>query len=122
MTVEWQHWEDLPPEKEEEIIDRLARAFVKRGLGLMGRMLLESGGPLTSMFAEFYMGIYGPFFDFLEVDEYVALLRNKRNLKKLVKRIEELETEKEKEKKGKPPAKKDEAAKPEEEAAKEGSP
>ncbi len=122
MTVEWQHWQDLPPEKEAEIIDKLARAFVKRGLGLMGRMLLESGGPLTSMFAEFYMGIYGPFFDFLEVDEYVALLRNKRNLKKLVKRIEELEEEKEKEKKkGKPPAKKVEAAKQEEEAAK-GSP
>jgi len=124
MAVEWQHWEDLPPEKEEEIIDRLARAFVKRGLGLMGRMLLESGGPLTSMFAEFYMGIYGPFFDFLEVDEYVALLRNKRNLKKLVKRIEELEEEKEKKGKGKdkPPAKEDEAAKREGEADKKGSP
>jgi len=114
MTVEWQHWEDLPPEKEAEVIDRLARAFVKRGLGLMGRMLLESGGPLTSMFAEFYMGIYGPFFDFLEVDQYVALLRNKRNLKKLVKRIEELEAEKERAEKErkKPPAKKDEAPQP----------
>ncbi|MFH2110825.1 MAG: hypothetical protein ABIJ47_06125 [Candidatus Bathyarchaeota archaeon] len=117
MTVEWQHWEDLSPEREKELIDRLANAFVKRGLGLMGRMLLESGGPLTSMFAEFYMGIYGPFFDFLEVDEYVALLRNKRNLKRLVKRIEELEEEKErkeKERKGKPSAKTDEAPKLEE--------
>ena len=124
MTVEWQHWQDLPPEKEAEIIDKLARAFVKRGLGLMGRMLLESGGPLTSMFAEFYMGIYGPFFDFLEVDEYVALLRNKRNLKRLVKRIEELEEEREKERKGKgkPPAEKGEAVKQDEGAAKEGSP
>ena len=100
MTVDWQHWEDLPPEKEEEVIDRLAHAFVDRGLGLMGRMLLESGGPLTSMFAEFYMGIYGPFFDFLEVDEYMALLRNKRNLKRLVKRIEELDEERERKKKG----------------------
>jgi hypothetical protein len=115
MAVEWQHWQDLPPEKEKEIIDKLANAFVKRGLGLMGRMLLESGGPLTSMFAEFYMGIYGPFFDFLEVDQYVALLRNKRNLKKLVKRIEELEAEKERAEKErkKPPAKKDEAPQPE---------
>ncbi|OGD47107.1 hypothetical protein A3K69_04685 [Candidatus Bathyarchaeota archaeon RBG_16_57_9] len=119
MTVEWQHWEDLPPEKEEEIIDRLARAFVKRGLGLMGRMLLESGGPLTSMFAEFYMGIYGPFFDFLEVDEYVALLRNKRNLKKLVKRINELEDEKEraeKERKGKKAPKESAGPEPDEKA------
>jgi len=125
MTVEWQHWEDLPPDKEKELIDKLAQAFVKRGLGLMGRMLLESGGPLTSMFAEFYMGIYGPFFDFLEVDEYVALLRNKRNLKKLVKRIDELEQEKEraeKERKAKTTAKKDEAVKQDEEAEKKGSP
>jgi len=98
MAVDWQQWQDLSPEEEEKLIDKLANAFVKRGLGLMGRMLLEGGGPLTSMFAEFYMGIYGPFFDFLEVDRYVALLRNKRNLKRLVKRIEELEDEQEKRK------------------------
>lgn len=95
MATDWQQWQDLPPEVEEELIDKLARAFVDRGLGLMGRMLLEGGGPLTSMFAEFYMGIYGPFLDFMEVDRYVALLRNKRNVKKLVERIEELEEERE---------------------------
>ena len=94
MAVDWQQWQDLPPEREDELIEKLANAFVNRGLGLIGRMLLESGGPLTSMFAEFYMGIYGPFFDFLEVDEYVALLRNKRNLRRLLERIEELEKEK----------------------------
>jgi hypothetical protein len=95
MPSDWQQWQDLPPEREEEMINKLAQTFVKRGLGLMGKMLLESGGPLTSMFAEFYMGLYGPFFDFLEVDQYVALLRNKRNVKKLIKRIDELEEEKE---------------------------
>ncbi len=117
MTVEWQHWQDLPPEREAEVIEKLANAFVKRGLGLMGRMLLESGGPLTSMFAECYMGIYGPFFDFLEVDEYVALLRNKRNVKKLVKRINELEEEKEraeKERKAKKAPKESEDPEPDE--------
>jgi hypothetical protein len=103
MPSDWQQWQDLPPEREEEMINKLAQAFVKRGLGLMGKMMLESGGPLTSMFAEFYMGLYGPFFDFFEVDQYVALLRNKRNVKKLIKRIDELEEEKEraeKERKG----------------------
>ncbi len=101
MSSDWQQWQDLPPEREEELIEKLAQAFVKRGLGLIGRMLLESGGPLTSMFAEFYMGIYGPFFDFFEVDQYVALLRNKRNVKKLIKRIDELEEEQEKGEKAK---------------------
>lgn len=101
MSSDWQQWQDLPPEREEELIEKLAQAFVKRGLGLIGRMLLESGGPLTSMFAEFYMGIYGPFFDFFEVDQYVALLRNKRNVRRLIKRIDELEEEQEKGEKAK---------------------
>jgi hypothetical protein len=108
MPSDWQQWQDLPPEREEEMINRLAQAFVKRGLGLIGKMMLESGGPLTSMFAEFYMGIYGPFFDFFEVDQYVALLRNKRNVKKLIKRIDELEEEREKGEKAKAEDKKPE--------------
>jgi hypothetical protein len=98
MSTEWRQWQDLSLEKEEELINGLAEALVKRGLGLMGRMVLESGGSLTSMFAEFYMGLYGPFFDFFGVDQYVALLRNKRNVKKLIERIDELEEEREKEK------------------------
>ncbi len=101
MSSDWQQWQDLPPEREDELIEKLAQAFVKRDLGLMGRMLLESGGPLTNLFAEFYMGIYGPFFDFLEVDEYVALLRNRRNVRRLIERMDELEKEREKGRKAK---------------------
>lgn len=93
MDKDWRQWEDLPPEKEEEIIERLADLLVKSRVGLLGKMLLESGGTLTSLFAEFYMGIYGPYFDFLEVDEYVALLRRKENIPRLINRIEEKENE-----------------------------
>ena len=93
MNDEWKQWEDLPLEKEEELIDKLAQLLVKNRIGLLGKILLESGGTLTSLFAEFYMGIYGPYFDFLEVDEYVALLRRKENIPKLLSRIEEKETE-----------------------------
>jgi delta 1-pyrroline-5-carboxylate dehydrogenase len=92
MGDEWRQWEDLPPEKEAELIEKLADLLVKNRIGLLGRVLLESGGTLTSLFAEFYMGIYGPYFDFLEVDEYVALLRRKENIPKLLARIEEKET------------------------------
>jgi len=66
MSNDWKQWEDLPPEKEEELIEKLSDFLVKNRLGLIGKMLLESGGPLTSLFAEFYMGLYGPYFDFLE--------------------------------------------------------
>jgi acyl-CoA reductase-like NAD-dependent aldehyde dehydrogenase len=93
MSDNWQQWEDLPPEKEDELIDEIAHIIVKRRMGLIASMILESGGPLTSMFAELWMGLYGPFFDFLRVDKYMALLRNKRNVKKLIKRIDELEEE-----------------------------
>ena len=91
MSDNWKQWEDLPPEKEEEIIEKVASLLVKKRIGLLGKMLLESGGNLTSLFAEFYMGLYGPYFDFLEIDEYVALLRKKQNIPKLIKRIEEKE-------------------------------
>jgi len=93
MSDEWKQWEDLPPEKEEELIEKLAQQLVKNRIGLLGKILLESGGTLTSLFAEFYMGLYGPYFDFLEVDEYVALLRRKENIPKLLARIEAKEAE-----------------------------
>jgi len=93
MSKEWRQWEDLPPEREEEIIEKLANLLIQNRIGLLGKILLESGGTLTSLFAEFYMGIYGPYFDFLEVDEYVALLRRKENIPKLLTRIEEKEKE-----------------------------
>jgi hypothetical protein len=91
MSDNWEQWEDLPPEREEEIIEKVASLLVRKRIGLLGKMLLESGGNLTSLFAEFYMGLYGPYFDFLEIDEYVALLRKKQNIPKLIKRIEEKE-------------------------------
>lgn len=93
MNDKWRQWEDLPPEREEEIIEKLADLLVKNRIGFLGRTLLESGGTLTSLFAEFYMGLYGPYFDFLEIDEYVALLRKKGNIPRLIERIEEKESE-----------------------------
>ncbi|RLI01798.1 hypothetical protein DRO31_05660 [Candidatus Bathyarchaeota archaeon] len=93
MNDNWRQWEDLPPEREEEIIEKLADLLVKNRIGFLGRTLLESGGTLTSLFAEFYMGLYGPYFDFLEIDEYVALLRKKGNIPRLIERIEEKESE-----------------------------
>ncbi len=91
MDRGWRQWEDLPPEREEELIEKLARFFASRGIGTLAKIALEGGGPLTSLFAKFYLGIYGPYFEFLGIDEYVALLRKRKNVVKLIKRIEELE-------------------------------
>jgi hypothetical protein len=94
MTPDWNYWDDLPPEKEEELIDKIADFCVRKRLGLFALMALESGGSLTSMFANFWMGLYGPYLEFLGVDEFTALLRKKGNSEKLIARIEELEDKK----------------------------
>lgn len=87
----WQQWEDLPPEREEELIEKLVNTFVAKKIGFLARMILESGGSLTTLFAEFWMGLYGPFLDFLEVDEYMALLRKRKNIERLLVKLEEAE-------------------------------
>lgn len=110
MSRDWHQWEDLSPEEEDELIEKVSNYLVKRNLGTLARMTLESGGSLTSLFAEFYMGLYGPYFDFLLIDKYVALLRKKRNSKKLVERIEALEAQMEEQRRAAKEAKKKQAS------------
>jgi len=97
---EWKQWEDLPPEEEERLIDEIVSKLHKRRLDTLALMVLGSGGPLTNVFAELWMGLYGPYFDFLRVDKYVALLRKRRNVERLIEKLEQAEL------------KKDDAAKP----------
>ena len=69
----------------------MAMFFVKHRMGLLAQMVLESGGPLTSLFAEFWMGIYGPYLDFFGVDRYMAVMRKKKNLRRILDKIDEYE-------------------------------
>ena len=89
----WRQWEDLPPEQEEALIDRTARTLIKHRAGLPAQLLLESGGNLTSLFAKFYLGLYGPYLDFVGLDKHMALLRKRSNIEKLLNRIDTLQTE-----------------------------
>ncbi len=86
---EWRQWEDLPPEEEERLIGEIVEKLAKRRLDTLALVVLGSGGPLTNLFAELWMGLYGPYFDFLRVDKYMALLRKRRNVEKLMARLEE---------------------------------
>jgi hypothetical protein len=89
----WKQWEDLPPEEEERLVDEIVKTLVKRKLDTLALMVLESGGPLTNLFAELWMGLYGPYFDFLRVDKYMALLRKRHNVEKLITKLDEAEKE-----------------------------
>lgn len=93
VSSKWNQWDDLPPEEESMLIEKYANYFVDKGMGTIVQMVLESGGPITKMFAEFYMGLYGPYFDVLGIDRLVALLRRNENIEKLINRIEVLENE-----------------------------
>jgi len=91
----WRQWEDLPPEQEEELIDQTARTLIKHRMGLPVQLLLESGGPLTSLFAKFWLGLYGPYLDFLGLDKHMAILRKRSNIENILDRIDTLQTERE---------------------------
>jgi hypothetical protein len=93
VEKEWKQWEDLPPEEEERLIDSLVKYLTNRKLNTLFRMVLESGGSLTTLFAEFWMGLYGPYFDFFGVDKYGALLRKRKNVERLIAKLEEAEEE-----------------------------
>lgn len=98
----WRQWEDLPPEQEEEIIDHTARTLIKHRAGLPAQLLLEGGGPITSLFAKFWLGLYGPYLDFVGLDKHMALLRKRSNIEKLLDRIDKLQIERESEEQKKP--------------------
>ena len=48
----WQHWDDLPEEKEKQMLDDMANFIVDRDLQLLAQILFESGEPFTRVFSE----------------------------------------------------------------------
>lgn len=89
----WQHWEDLPEEMEEKLLENMAQFFIRNNMGLMAQIFLDSAGALTRMFATLGMGMFGPFLEFLGVDTYTAFFRKDGNAQRLLERVEELEDE-----------------------------
>jgi riboflavin synthase len=97
--MSWQGIAGLPPEKETELIEKLARRIVDAGFGTMAVMALQSIGPLS--FAATQVGLVAgsPILMTLDmmgvkVYEYAGLFaessRSKVNMERLITRIEEL--------------------------------
>ena len=97
MAIEkrWNYWDDLPPEKEDELIKKIAEYVVEHKLDLIAEMLLETGGPMTSIFASFGLNLFGPYLEFFGADTYTALLRRRQNTQRLIDAIEKIKDEKE---------------------------
>jgi len=89
----------LPPEREKEIIEKLARRIVDSGLGTMAVMTLHSFAPLSFAAAQVGLVVGSPLLMTLDllglkVYEYAGLFaestRSRENMDRLICRIEEL--------------------------------
>jgi len=94
----------IPPEREKEIIEKLARRVVDSGLGTMAVMTLHSIAPLSFAVAQVGMVAGSPLLMTLDllglkVYEYAGLFaestRSRENVERLISRIEELMKEEE---------------------------
>ena len=90
----WDYWDDLPSEKEEELINKIAEFVVEHKMDLIAEMLLETGGPITSIFASFGLNLFGPYLEFFGADTYTALFRRRENIQRLIDAIEKINDEK----------------------------
>ena len=97
----WNLWDELPPDEEDELIEKMAQHIVKRRLGLMAQIALETISPVAWLGAELGMTIFGPYLEFFGVEKVTALFRKRGNLRRLMDRIEELDEEKKRLKKEK---------------------
>ena len=88
----------LPPEREREIIEKLARRIVDSGLGTMALMTLHSIAPLSFMGTQVGMVVGSPLLMTLDllgvkVYEYAGLFaestRSRENVERLIFKIEE---------------------------------
>ena len=90
----WELWDDLPPEEEDELIEKLAQNIVKRKMGLMAQLTLETISPISKLGADLGMTLLGPYLEFFGVEKVTALFRKRENMNRLLDRIDELEMEK----------------------------
>lgn len=90
----WEHWDDLPEEREKKILEGMAKFVVKKDMQLLAQIFFETGEPFTRIFSTLGMGLFGPFLEFFKADEYMAFFRKDGNMQDLIGRIDELEEEK----------------------------
>ena len=92
----WHYWEDIPSDKEEELLEKIAKYICQKNVGFLSLMVLESFGPVSNVFAELGIGMFGPFLEVFRVDMLVALFRKKENYKRLIDKIDKYEEKKKK--------------------------
>ncbi len=85
--------EGLSEERKAEIIDRLAEKIVDKGLVAPAIMFLESVKPFATVGSYTFLLFSSPILGLIGIDgyEYAGFFKDKENIEKLTKRIEELD-------------------------------
>jgi hypothetical protein len=90
---------DLPREKENELIEKTARAVLRMEMDLPALLIVRALVPMGPILAQTALVPVGPLLELVGMHtgyEYVALLNNRDAVQRLADRIEELRTAKEK--------------------------
>ncbi|MEO0081326.1 MAG: hypothetical protein ABIL25_03405 [candidate division WOR-3 bacterium] len=85
---------DIPLERREELLDRIARKIVDLRLTPVAIVMLESSKPVSfvgSQVMVFLQPIITAVFPFRQYDEIAALLEERSNIELLIRKIELLE-------------------------------
>ncbi len=82
----------ISPEREKELIDKIARFITDRHMQTPAILFLESFKPLSFVVGQFGMAYLGPFIPFFGRwgNEGLTLLQKRENVEQLLQRIEEL--------------------------------
>ncbi len=85
-------FEELTPEQEEEIVERIARAAVNKGMAAPLILFLESVKPLAFVASQLAVLGLGPLYALLgdKAEDYTMFLSKRENVERLMKRVEEL--------------------------------
>jgi hypothetical protein len=101
-------WREATPQQTDEIIEKLATAIVERELDVPAILLLGGLRPVSyfgGQMLRFFIAPFAPLLGDLPY-EYIHVLEQPENVKRLIRRVDELREEEEarkREKKGKKP-------------------
>ncbi|QOR34680.1 hypothetical protein IMX26_14575 [Clostridium sp. 'deep sea'] len=85
--------DEITKEREEEIIDKLAREIYKRQLEVPAIFLGEIAKPFSFILSSIVHGanpILSPFLDFKTVEQYAFFIEKRANIEKIQCRLEEM--------------------------------
>lgn len=87
---------EITPEEQEQLLERVAQGLTVRGLGTPAIFMLEASKPL-SFIASQGLIVVGPFVDAMlswrEYHVFVRMIEDRRNVERLIQRLEALEEE-----------------------------